>query len=227
MLLRMKTYALAAGLATAMAASSAAAAGFGYGNRAGDLKDASPAQVSASPLYSLAALPDEDILPRGNSTLTRTREGVAVRVNAANLEANAAYTVWWVIWNRPEKCLDRFACGMADLGSAGNAVFFATGRVTDDFGQATFSASLAYGDGTDDLPAEKVMLPGALETRHAQIDVILRTHKYVEDLQSNGDLAAALSSLAGGCADDPRTPAPDDGPGEAACKDQFIAVHRR
>lgn len=223
MLLKTTTYALAAGLLAAAAASSAAAAG----PKAGDLKTAGPAEVSASPLYSLAALPEEETLPRGDSTLIRTNQGVAATINAANLEANAAYTVWWVIWNRPQECLERFACGMADLGSAGNVVFFATGRVTDDFGQATFTANLAYGDGTADLPPEKVMLPGALESRNAEIDVILRTHAGVEDLRSNGDLQAALNSLTGGCADDPRTPAPDDGPGEAACEDQFIAVHRR
>ncbi|RDD61743.1 hypothetical protein [Ferruginivarius sediminum] len=218
---------LLAGVVTLAAASSAHAAGFGLGRNGHDLADASPAQVSASALYSLAALPDEEVLERGQSTLARTREGVALTINAANLEPNAAYTVWWVIWNKPEQCLDRFECGPADLGADGNAVFYANGRVTDDFGQATFIASLNYGEGSEGLAADQVMLPGALETRRAQVSAIVRTHKDVDSLSENGDLADALNSLIGGCADDPRTPTPDDGPGAAACEDQYIVVHRR
>jgi hypothetical protein len=218
---------LLAGVVTTVAASSALAAGFGSERNGRDLANASQAQVSASALYSLAALPDEELLERGRSTLARTREGVALTINAANLEPKAAYTVWWVIWNKPEQCLDRFECGPADLGVDGNAVFYANGRVTDDFGQATFIATLNYGEGSDSLQADQVMLPGALETRRAQVSAIVRTHKDVDSLSENGDLTHALNSLIGGCADDPRTPAPDDGPGAGACEDQYIVVHRQ
>lgn len=197
------------------------------GGRGGqDLSHASPARISVSPLYDLSALPDEKHLSRGQSMLARTRGGVALTINAAGLEPQAAYTVWWVIWNKPEKCLTRFDCVPADLGIDGNVVFYADGRVTDEFGQATFLASLAYGKGSEGLEPDQVMLPGTLATRRAQVSAIVRTHQDAADLRENGDLQDAVSSLIGGCADDPRTPTPDDGPGEADCEDQFIAVHR-
>jgi hypothetical protein len=195
------------------------------GRQGRDLSHASPAKVSVSPLYDLSALPDEEHLSRGQSTLARTNAGIALTINAAGLEPESAYTVWWVIWNKPENCLTRFDCGPADLGIDGNVVFYADGRVTDAYGQATFLASLVYGEGSAELESDQVMLPGALESRRAQVSAIVRTHKDVADLQENGDLAEAVNSLIGGCADDPRTPESGDGPGTADCEDQFIAVH--
>ncbi len=47
------------------------------------------------------------------------------------LTPDAAYTVWWVIFNYPEHCVD--GCGPDDLGNvdAKTAAIYATGGIAD------------------------------------------------------------------------------------------------
>ena len=90
-------------------------------------------------------------------TLTRTKQSIRANLALTGLDLGAAYTVWWVIWNKPENCA-AVPCGLGDLGVPGNAVIYATGFVTGESGAANVTANLTAGDDTYVHPG----LPGIL-----------------------------------------------------------------
>ena len=77
-------------------------------------------------------------------TLTRTKQSIHANLAISGLNLGSAHTVWWVIWNNPEKCSTN-PCGLADLGIPGNAVIYATGFVTGESGAISVTADLAAG----------------------------------------------------------------------------------
>jgi hypothetical protein len=98
---------------------------------------------------------------RGGGVLTRNRDRVSARVSTMDLDANAAYSVWWVVFNNPAACLVAWSCGEDDIFSAPGvlnatqiakvriSVFYADGFVTGDDGIANVYAHLESGS----LPA--------------------------------------------------------------------------
>jgi len=86
---------------------------------------------------------------QSGATLVRSRHGLDARIAASHLDPNAAYTVWWVVFNNPAACGG--PCGPASLGvpAVRASVFYAAGFVTGDDGTANITAH------TDDgrLPA--------------------------------------------------------------------------
>ena len=84
-----------------------------------------------------------DIQPSAG-TLTRTKESIHANLALSGLDSMAAYTVWWIIWNKPKECAD-FPCVVDDLGVKGSAVIYATGFVTGEDGVANVSADLEAG----------------------------------------------------------------------------------
>jgi hypothetical protein len=87
-------------------------------------------------------------LLQSGATLVRSRHGLDLRIAASHLDPNAAYTVWWVVFNNPAAC---GGCSPASLGvpAVRASVFYAAGFVTGDDGTANITAH------TDDgrLPA--------------------------------------------------------------------------
>jgi hypothetical protein len=110
----------------------------------------------------------------GAGTLCRTVNSLRARIATSGLDANAAYTVWWVIWNNPSLCSG--SCGADDLGIAGNAVFYASGFVTGQDGTGNVTADLDAGR----LPmGTEVVIPGQLEPGRgfrAEVHMVVRTH---------------------------------------------------
>lgn len=51
---------------------------------------------------------------KGGGTLLRSRNAVRARLSTMGLDPGAAYTVWWVVFNRPQHC-NSGACGDDDL----------------------------------------------------------------------------------------------------------------
>jgi hypothetical protein len=49
----------------------------------------------------------------GAATLFRSKQEVDVRIATSGLDMNAAYTVWWVVFNRPAACTG--GCGLTIL----------------------------------------------------------------------------------------------------------------
>ncbi len=130
----------------------------------------------------------------GAGTLYRSANSLRVRIATSGLDAGAAYTVWWVIWNDPNRCSE--ACGDDDVGIRGNTIFYATGFVTGDDGTGNVSAQLDAGhlpDGTD------VLIPGGLQPgkgMRAEVHMVIRTHGPIIP----GSVAAQISTFDSACA---------------------------
>jgi hypothetical protein len=128
-----------------------------------------------------------------SSSLTRTTNGVSVTVNTANLVPGNAHTLWWIIFNSPQHCATT-PCTVSDLGNAAAvaSVLWATGRVSDAFGQVVFTAHLVPGS------PEGVLIsgPGLINTLTAEIHVVVRTHGAA---LTGASLTQQLTTLNGGC----------------------------
>ncbi len=136
----------------------------------------------------------------GAATLTRSRNSVTASVHAAGLESNAAYSIWWVIWNKPWLC--NGDCGEDDLEIRGNGVFWAGGFVTGDDGTANTTLSLRAGRLPEGL---EVLIGGGLDRGNgfrAEMHLVIRSHGLVIP-----DIAAIqIGTFGGGC--DPDTDEP-------------------
>ena len=89
-------------------------------------------------------VPDEGPVG-GISTLWRNTGSVSTRINATQLVAGDAITLWWVVFNNPDACVD--GCGEDDLGleAVNAAVIWGAGRVADSDGTATIGTILEEG----------------------------------------------------------------------------------
>ena len=126
--------------------------------------------------------------------LTRSEDAVWLSINTTGL-LPGAYTVWWVLFNNPEACVD--GCSGDDLGNPAvmGSVFFATNGVVDLSQTGHFRAHLAEGE----MPSApgSVLLPGPalLDAEKAEIHVVIRYHGPVVDRI----LMKQLTTHWGGC----------------------------
>lgn len=116
----------------------------------------------------------------GRSTLVRNDDWVSMHLNTNGLEPGTAATVWWVIFNHPERCTHPqggFRCGERDLAifggssSVGSSVLYADGSIIDNRGEASFGASLSVGEGKSILFGN-----GLTNPRGADIHLIVHSH---------------------------------------------------
>lgn len=147
------------------------------------------------------------------STLDRGRSAVKVRIRTDGLDPNSPYTVWLVVFDRPEHCKTQ-PCSGADLPvTPGHdprvdaSIIFAGGGVTDAHGNGDFLGRVRKLAGR--ATGEIVMGTGSLDTRNAEIHVVVRGHGYPPADQ----IFSAIHSFAGGC-EAPNT-----------CEDQQFAIH--
>ena len=116
----------------------------------------------------------------GTAELTRTAAGVHLTANSTLLDAGAAYTLWWIIFNNPAAC-DPAGCSGADFGTAAveASIMHATGRVADATGNATFNAFLPVGFmHTEPVSGNgrQLLGPGLQNATGAEIHVVIRCH---------------------------------------------------
>lgn len=145
----------------------------------------------------------------GASQLVRSKSSVTMNIWTTGLDAGAAYTVWWVIFNDPAFCDGR--CDGTDLGNPDvqGAVIGATGHVVGSTGTASFSASLREGDTRGDQPFGLPGDPGGLvDAMNAEIHLVVRTHGPVIPRR----VYEQISTFAGGC-------------DVNVCEDQQFAIH--
>lgn len=139
---------------------------------------------------------------KGSSTLTRNGEGLSAVINTDELGAGYAYTVWWVVFNKPKDCSNK-ECGEDDLceeeggtNAGDNSIFWATGRVSDDYGQATFVSGLDK----DVWPPEgEVICGNGVTKKDAEVHLVVRSHGEAQPLAEAGQLWEALTTFNGGC----------------------------
>jgi hypothetical protein len=149
----------------------------------------------------------------GAVRLNRTRNELWASVHVTDLEPNSAFTIWAVIFNRPEECITNPAadvrCGGDDLSAVPNparaSAFNEGAFVTGDEGTANINIHIRSGA----PPAGAFVLwgqgglndngvrPGLREGNGfgAEIHVVIRTHEGILEEA----LAAQLSMFNGGC----------------------------
>ena len=170
--------------------------------------------TTVSPYLSIPGLVAGEVRELdGTAALHRGREGIGYTASVRGLEPGAAYTNWFVVFTRPEACETACACGLGDLTNeaARVGVYYATGRVADPYGQASFASETGYGelpDGEDQVPLEGLDAP--LSWR-SEVHLVVRRHARASD--DPAALEAQLSTFGGGC--------PEEG-----CQDEQVSVHR-
>jgi hypothetical protein len=141
--------------------------------------------------------------------------GISMSMDTVGLPPGHTFTVWWVIFNEPENCLDN-DCGlddMFDLDERGEFVLDdgipipniagreatvvsslrATGNISNDAGHAYFRAHLPLHDTTDEV----AFGPGLLDTMKAEVHLIVRSHGPINQEL----LTEQLFTVWGGCPD--------------------------
>jgi len=123
-----------------------------------------------------------DVVDGAKATLVRNDGGVTFTIQTSGLQANHAYTVWGIIYNRPEFCshpMPGVPCGFEDLyapdfGLYGDprvdaSLVRGAGHVVGSDGAAAFGGWV----GVDDT-SESALGPGLTNARGAviQLDVL-------------------------------------------------------
>jgi len=163
----------------------------------------------------------------GTSTLYRNEDGISVTYETSGLTPGHVYTLWWVVWNKPENCTIPFACGEPDFEIADQVeveVLNAYGHVADERGGiGTFTANLKENDNSESVnPVFGLPYYGGLhDAQTAEIHLVLRSHGPA----IRGKVYDQMSSYEGGCdvSFPPFTQVPSN-PGE--CGDMQAAVHQ-
>lgn len=155
---------------------------------------AARAVTSTSPVITFPALEPHD----GESRIIRTKNGANFRFTTSSLDPGHAYTVWVVIWNEPEHCVD--GCDGADLfvEDAMPDMLYGAGHVVGGSGQGTFSGRIQVGDASRSVQVPLGLAPnGLMDPYGAEIHLVLHDHgpmlpAFMPDM---------IQMLAGGCTD--------------------------
>ncbi len=136
----------------------------------------------------------ENNLPIEEATATLERMEDSVEFSLSTTLDSGAYTVWWIIFNNPEFCVD--GCGVDDLEieEVNGSAFWATGGIVEDDNVGVFNAQLRE----NQLPMgeEQVLRGNGLTNSFdAEINLIVRTHgSVIPDLAEQ-----QITTFNGGC----------------------------
>jgi hypothetical protein len=173
---------------------------------------ATPLDRSSNVLYDFMT---GEPINGSNSKLIRTDFGLAMTLRTLELEPGHAYTIWWVVFNRPEACsggptegplVGMFECGETDLGNPDVELTLAvaSGNVAGASGRGNFGSFLRVGDARDVIGQGAPLFSGPLTNpRGAEVHLVVRDH---------GPLNLAwmpdqIRTFGGGCdQDDPSYP---------------------
>lgn len=160
----------------------------------------------------------------GSSTLIKSGDKTTAKFETSNLVPGYAYTLWWVVFNRPEICATT-PCGLPDLGNPDTKVdlLFASGRVADETGNAIFSGYLLENDGStsiNDILGLPIDVGGLWDNQTAEIQLVLRSHGPAIP----GMVEEQISSYDGGCTVFflPFEEVPDE---EGECAETQVSIH--
>jgi hypothetical protein len=116
----------------------------------------------------------------GFATLKRGSDWIEMKIKTSGLPLGA-YTVWWVVFDTPEGCVD--TCGMDDLFNpdAHVSVFYATGGVVAKGGTVKFRARHRIGDDLGEPETQHIMGDGSIDPTRAEIHNIIKYHGPASD----------------------------------------------
>jgi hypothetical protein len=126
-------------------------------------------------------LSDFSEVPGTYSRLIRGNNVITMELATSELEPDAPYTTWWVIFNTPRGCSGG-ACGPDDifnpdgtvnLNPAANiSMLFADGAMSDASGRIIFTAVLPVGSALGEVLAGSTWF----DTRKAEVHIVVRGH---------------------------------------------------
>ncbi|MGB5237204.1 MAG: hypothetical protein WBN59_06180 [Flavobacteriaceae bacterium] len=166
----------------------------------------------------------------GTSVLHRNSNGVTVNFKTTDLMPGHTYTLWWVVWNKPENCIVPGECSEADFANALDVevqLLYAAGHVAGNNGKGNFSGHLNENDDSGSIH-ELFGLPnfgGLHNAETAEIHAVLRSHGPAVP----GIVNEQIGSYLGGCPTTfpygfpPFTEIPDE---VGECGDIIAALHR-
>ncbi|MFW6084083.1 MAG: hypothetical protein ACODAA_02615 [Gemmatimonadota bacterium] len=140
--------------------------------------------------------PNGDPVPGASARLTRGKNGVNAWLQTNGLTSGNAYTLWVVVFNHPENCIEPNECRLADVMAADPAVAVdligTGGQVIGGDGRATFAGRVKVGE----LGERGI---GLLDAFEPEIHLVVRNH----GPKLPG--AAQLEEFNGGCEPGPNT----------------------
>jgi hypothetical protein len=141
-----------------------------------------------------------DLLP-GAATLTRSPKGISYSVHTSGLTPGHAYTVWVVVFNRPENCVD--GCNAPDVSvpAVRAAVGYGASYIAGQNGNSNFHGSLNRGSPPAGRQVNEGVVPAGTTNRledpmRAEIHLVVRTH----GMPIAGQAAQQLTTFELGCA---------------------------
>ena len=180
---------------------------------------ASAADLTVSEAYDFAALPDLKAAG-GASMLWRTDNGIEWTFSTTGLRPMTPHTVWVVVFNNPEFCID--GCGDDDLPPYNadadprveTSVLWGAGLIVGEDGVANFAGKLMNGT----MPSQVGWGPGMINSGKAEIHLVVRHHN---DIVLE-DVGAQIATATGG-----NCPTPSMSPisQTETCPDLQFAVH--
>lgn len=161
-----------------------------------------PVPASAGPQQvAVHTLPDQSEVDEASAWLHRDDTGVLMALRTTGLEAGAAYTVWWVVFNNPEACVaapdETVRCGADDVERPETepSILHAAGAVPAGRGDAYFGARLPVRDTSGCQAEPHPCGKGLTKPMDAEIHLVVRSHGPADPDQVD----AQLSTLHAGC----------------------------
>lgn len=145
-------------------------------------------------------LPSGPDVPGASSWLTTEEAGALMAIHTTELEAGDAYTVWWVVFNRPDRCTTHpsgpIRCGPDDLSrpEPEASALFGAGGVVAGRGDAFFGAHLPVRD-TSGCQPELPCREGLTNPNEAEIHLVVRSHGPAIP----GHVDGQITTFNGGC----------------------------
>jgi len=167
-------------------------------------------------------LSDKSIVRGARSTLVRNNEKISMHINTNGLKLGTATTIWWVIFNHPEKCKHpegKFRCGPKDLKIEGgdpaikSSVLYAAGNVIRENGKGSYGAMLMVNDTKGALFG-----PGLTNPHGVDVHLIVRSHGSL----IKGLVKEMISTFGAGCKN---IPSGTGTQGPNTCEDLQFSVH--
>jgi hypothetical protein len=161
-------------------------------------KPAPATHISTSPMTEFE---NSDRVPGAgaHSVLRRANRWVEVQIDTNGVDPSTPYTVWAVIFNKPQYCASS-PCGLGDLPiSPGHdprlqaSLAYVTGGFSDADGTLRLSGRLDRA-WSGVKPTETLFGPGLLYPNNAEIHFVLRGHG-----QEFGNPLLSIGSYNGGC----------------------------
>lgn len=167
--------------------------------------------VSVSELQAFPAASAAD----GAIVLTRDlrNRSLTFGLSATNLPIDEAFSIWWVVFNRPQNCAMPFECAGSDLANPDvrGSAFWAGGFVTDDSGTVNTTMSVGAGPTRREVFAGTDV--GLRNVSRGEVHIVLRSH--------------GTSGVAGTVAEQISTANKACPGGDGTCQNLYFSIHRR